>query len=193
MGPKTLSPQAMPKTREEIEASIPQLPKDFAILGIDPSYGCTGLVNCSCFGTEYETVIPRKTLGVGRLLEIESRLVGFLKQYRATVVCVEGYSRNSQNRREEAGELNGVLRLLLYRMQIPTYIIPPLSVKLFMAGKGNAKKEEMVAASSLTPKLIKEGRSKQVIEAISDAYAVTLAGLSILTDPGSPVRFGKII
>ena len=184
---------ATPKSREEIEALIPLLPKDFGIVSIDQSYSCTGLCFVDRLGMVYDTIIPRKTLGVGRLLEIESRLVGFLKLHRASVVVMEGYSRNSQHRREEAGECSGVVKLLLYRMQIPTYVISPLSAKLFMTGKGNAKKEEMVAACSLTPRLIKEGRSRQVQEAIADSYALALSCLSILTDPESAVKFTKVV
>lgn len=183
----------MPKSRVEIEKSIPLLPKDFALTAIDQSYSCSGIVNISRFGTFFDVIIPRKTQGTGRLLEIESRIVGFLKQYRTSIVCLEGYSRNSQHRREESGEICGMIKLLLYRMQIPTYVISPLSAKLFMTGRGNAKKEEMVQASFLTPKLVQEGRSKQVREAVSDATAIGLSGLSILTDPESTVKFTRAI
>ena len=183
----------MPKTRQEIEASIPSLPKGFGLLGIDQSTSCSGLVYVDRMGVVYDTIIPRKTLGIGRLLEIESRLVGFIKEHKVSVVALEGYSRNSKYRREESAECCAVIMLLLYRMQIPTYNIQPTSAKLFLVGKGNASKDEMVAASSLTPLLKEQKRSKQVIEAISDAYGITLSGLSILTDGESPVKFGKVI
>ena len=191
--PKILSPKIVPKSRQEIEDSIPSLPKGFGIIGCDQSYGCTGLVYADRTGVVFETVIPRKTLGIGRLLELESRIVGFLKLHHTSVFCLEGYSRGSENRREEAGEVASCIKLLMYRMQIPTYVIAPTSVKLFMTGKGNAKKDMMVEASFLTPQLLAEKRSKQVREAVSDALGVCLSGLSIITDPTSEVAFTKVV
>jgi Holliday junction resolvasome RuvABC endonuclease subunit len=63
-------------------------------------------------------------------------------------ICMEGYSRNSTHRREEAGELGAIVKLTLaaaYPVLVgyPT-IVPPTVLKQFVSGKGNASKSDML-------------------------------------------------
>jgi Holliday junction resolvasome RuvABC endonuclease subunit len=49
----------------------------------------------------------------------------------------------SVNRSFDLGELGGVVRLVLHDAGIPFVVVPPTSLKLFVAGNGSADKDQM--------------------------------------------------
>jgi Holliday junction resolvasome RuvABC endonuclease subunit len=53
---------------------------------------------------------------------------------RTTVAIIEGYSRGSSQKREEMGELGGIVRLALHERGVRIIDVTPLSVKKFAVG-----------------------------------------------------------
>jgi len=62
---------------------------------------------------------------------------------------MEGYSFASRHSQAHSiGELGGVIRLLLFEMEIPYVVIPPTCRAKFATGKGNASKNEVISSVS---------------------------------------------
>lgn len=118
------------------------------IVGVDPSLTATGIA-CTC-GTSVFTTRKR---GPERLfeiaMEVRSHATGVCTELgnHSGVVVLEGYSYASANQAHQLGELGGVVRVELWRCQIPYVEIPPALLKRFATGKGNAGKDEMLAAA----------------------------------------------
>lgn len=59
-----------------------------------------------------------------------------------SVAYIEGYSFGSQaHSKETAGEIGGLLRVILYTRNIDTVVVVPTTLKKFICGKGNAPKD----------------------------------------------------
>ncbi len=115
------------------------------IIGIDASLTATGW--CVLDGEHVDTGrIRSKLKGVERLLEIEGELLKMLTAFNPALVCIEGYSFGSKGMAVyQIGELGGIIRRLLHVHSIPWIEIAPVSVKKFATGKGNTKKEQVIA------------------------------------------------
>lgn len=126
-------------------------------IGIDQSYsGCAIVSYCPATNIANEHVYdfsPAKA-GVGpqRLAYVHNILrehVMYLHQ-QGTVgqVCFEGYSYGSKFRREELGELGGVMRLALVQIYPPRLLhaVAPTTVKKYVTGSGRADKDKMMLA-----------------------------------------------
>lgn len=101
-------------------------------------------------GTEYE---EKETHQVSRLTAIERWLTPRVHALSGapdplpTFVAIEGYAYAMANQAHQLGEVGGVVRTVLWGHCFPFRIHSPSSVKKFATGKGNATKEEMVAAA----------------------------------------------
>ena len=121
------------------------------ILGIDPSLNSTGFCYVDMEGNVHTGRIKPKALrGVPRLIFIRNcvdQIIknGVLKKNPFTMVSYEGYSMGSQQTRSYSmGELGGVLQVHILENNLQLLIVPPRSLKLFVAGKGSADKSFMV-------------------------------------------------
>lgn len=122
-----------------------------AYVGIDQSYSGFAVTILNASTNEPEVHLGkfppgRHGTGVDRLLVIEHWLQQKLSDWDVDHACLEGYANGSKFGREIAGELGyAVKRSLRYHPQklYPT-IVPPTSLKKFVTGKGNAKKNEML-------------------------------------------------
>lgn len=133
-----------------------------AFLGIDPSFG--GFAVAAYWPDGRPPRIERRAFTaakhgkgvdrlffVGRWLERVLEEIGGAHPARDIVhVAMEGYSRGSANRREEAGELSAVTRLALrrclgYPVYHPTIVAPKQRAK-YATGDGNADKQKVMAA-----------------------------------------------
>ena len=84
--------------------------------------------------------------GVERLASVLDWLDGVLEGVE--IVAVEGYSFGSQGRATVSlGELGGVVRLHLHQRGLPFVEIPPSCRAKLATGKGNAGKDEVLAAA----------------------------------------------
>ncbi len=117
------------------------------IIGIDPSLtvtACCILQSLPHSGPLLERVIPGKLRGMERLDYIQNSIRDILNRYSCDLVCIEGYAYARPNQAHQMGELGGVLRLLLYRENVPYTEIAPPTLKKFATGKGNADKDQVM-------------------------------------------------
>lgn len=122
-------------------------------LGIDPSLTGFAVTALSVAGDEYVSWVYKSPYrGVERLLDIdnwlEQRIWHILRNRAVLDVAVEGGVVQSQSA-FVLGELAGVVKTRLNRMPINSgrypLLVPPMSLKKFVAGKGNGvKKNEML-------------------------------------------------
>ena len=80
-----------------------------------------------------------------RIISIKNRVMKLIKEYNVKVAAIEGYSYGSFKKGvlAQIAESSGLVKSSLREKNIPFYIVPPKSLKVFISGNGNAKKEEM--------------------------------------------------
>ena len=59
-------------------------------------------------------------------------------------VTMEGYAPGAKFGREMAGELGGAVKIACARAGVPVVAVAPTTLKKFVTGRGNAKKNEML-------------------------------------------------
>jgi crossover junction endodeoxyribonuclease RuvC len=98
------------------------------------------------------------------------------------LVVIEGYAFGAKGSAViNLGELGGVIRLALADAGKPYVEVPPACVKLFATGKGNAKKDEVLAAA--IRKLSYTGHDHNEADALFLlAMATHVYGGSVFTD-----------
>jgi len=121
------------------------------IIGIDPSYSCTGicilededLIHAECF----KTTTARNHFE--RCYDIAQYLGALVNEWDIEQVQIEGLNlgvRRSDVTRDLAGLFYTIVIQLSIVQNLPTNIIAPTSVKKYGAHYGWAKKEDMIAA-----------------------------------------------
>lgn len=116
-------------------------------LGIDQSLRSSGLAVVSETQSlvSMYTVTPGKVTGAPRLATIREAVRDLLAAEPAIkFAAMEGYAYDvGAGRVFELGEVGGVIKLTLHDAGIPFVVVPPASLKLFVAGNGSATKEQM--------------------------------------------------
>lgn len=106
------------------------------IIGIDPSLTCTAVAmidGCDSYTT--------KLVGLPRLAFIRDEVLAAAGR-RTRLAVIEGYSRGSSNRREEMGELGGIIRVALHEIGVDILDVAPASLKKFAVGHIPQKKTD---------------------------------------------------
>lgn len=131
------------------------------IVGLDLSLTSTGW---SC-GDERGTVSFPHLKNEERLAAIRDDVKNILSDCFARPDCkipgvvVEGYSFASRNSQSHSiGELGGVVKTMMYELDIPFVIVPPTVRAKFATGKGNASKNEVVSAVSARTGIVWAGK-----------------------------------
>lgn len=118
-------------------------------LGVDQSLRSTGVsvVDEKACVRFRGTIQPGKRAGTVRLAYIRDSLRGILGGQQGLLsAAIEGYSMDSLNRPFDLGEVGGLVRLVLHDAQLPFVVVSPATLKLFVAGRGYATKEQMQQA-----------------------------------------------
>lgn len=112
--------------------------------------------------------MPKLLKGVQRLSFIESVVLNLLEESNASNLIMEGYAMGARGRVFNLGELGGVIKLAAFMKDIPVLIVPPMTLKKWVTGKGNASKDQMLAA--VKSKWYKEVESDDVADAVALYY-----------------------
>lgn len=119
------------------------------IFALDPSLTCSGF-SYEVGGTVYTgTVRTRDLRGPERLDYIVDSVGKTLASIGGvSLVVIEGYAMGvtKGGRSFDIGELGGVLKHHFWGKGLDVLVVPPTVLKVFSAGKGNAKKPEVIAA-----------------------------------------------
>lgn len=117
-------------------------------VGIDPSLTGTGIAVVAPDSKGRAKLVysdriepHEKMRGVQRLMYLRQSVIDRLDKFDAHSACVEGYSFSSKfSRAHSLGEWGGVLRVTLAQdFRLPTFCLPPQSLKKFATGQGNTK------------------------------------------------------
>ena len=116
------------------------------VMGLDLST-VTGLsiVDSDKTVAHAEVVAFKKLTGCERINAIAGRIMNAHDYYKPDFVSIEDYavSRFGGSAIVSIG-IGSVVRFLLWQNEIPYLDVPPTSLKKFVTGKGNAKKENMI-------------------------------------------------
>lgn len=112
------------------------------ILGIDPGTANIGIVIIDNYGVVlYKECWKPPNKGVERLLWVGDELAKLVDKYKIRDAAIEGYSYMSKWRAHDLGEVGGIIRVSLHEMGVRYSVVPPPTLKKFVTGKGNTKKE----------------------------------------------------
>ena len=143
-------------------------------IGLDLSLTSTGFA-CG----EIRSAVAVKTKGPERLVQVTEAILDLATAIDGDKVCIiEGYafaSRNSQA--HSIGELGGVVRVELWKRDIPYVEVPPTVRAKFATGKGNASKGEVLSAVSARTGITWVGKGA---DDICDAFVLEEMGLTYL-------------
>jgi Holliday junction resolvasome RuvABC endonuclease subunit len=117
------------------------------VVGCDPSLTALGLAT-----PEGPRTLTTRLRGPVRLAWLRDEVLTALDLHDdptawTALAAVEGYSYDSGHAAHQLGELGGVLRLAFWERRIPYVVIPPSTLKQYATGRGNAGKEEVLAAA----------------------------------------------
>lgn len=122
-----------------------------SVLGIDPSLNSTGyceLLDDGKLGA-YGT-LKSKEKGLVRLEKLYRYMQLLLSLLKPKLIACEAYSFGSVGQVFQIGEGGGVFRLAFqqagYVEGNNLFFVPPKSLKLYIAGSGNADKDQMIKA-----------------------------------------------
>jgi Holliday junction resolvasome RuvABC endonuclease subunit len=119
-------------------------------LGLDLSLTSTGYSHADNCG-----VISVNSNKAKRLIEISESIGNLIVEFKIDAVSIEGYAFSSRKSQAHSiGELGGVVRVMLHRMDIPYIEIPPTCRAKFATGRGNASKNEVISFVSAKTGLI---------------------------------------
>ncbi|MEU9050200.1 hypothetical protein AB0D37_07305 [Streptomyces sp. NPDC048384] len=126
-------------------------------LGIDQSYSGCAVVTYTpdTGGTDiqrFDFSVKKAGTGPQRLAHVHWTLREYFQAQRLSgtvgAIAFEGYAYGAKFKREELGELGGILRLALVQTWPPHLLhrVAPTSVKKFVTGSGVADKDKMLLA-----------------------------------------------
>ncbi|KMS79073.1 hypothetical protein ACH49_13520 [Streptomyces leeuwenhoekii] len=111
------------------------------IIGLDLSLTSTGIA-----GEGWTDHIRTKRIGDARLAYLEEGIASFIRN--ADMVVMEGpsFGHAHLGGHEDMAGLRVLVRRYCFRHQIPYGVVPPSSLKLYVAGYGKASKGEVRSA-----------------------------------------------
>jgi crossover junction endodeoxyribonuclease RuvC len=115
-----------------------------SVLGLDLSLTSTGMAVIGDGDVKLHRIQSAKLAGHERI----DRLRGCVRTWAQdkTLVVIEGPSFGSPNKQHELGGLWWIITRMLWRAGQPYAVVAPAQLKRYAAGKGNAGKDEVLAA-----------------------------------------------
>jgi len=148
---------------------------DKIFVGIDPSYNSTGLIVLDQTGK----IIEQKNFSTSKNKEIEERIIEFEENIsfvpmiiNLESVFIEGPSFSSTGKYMlQMGALHYFLRIFLFKNKVNYKVIAPGTLKKFITGNGNAKKDLILL------KTYKKWGVEFQINDLADAYGLARMAL----------------
>ena len=160
------------------------------LVGVDPGYGCTGLVVLGPGGTGIDLIIGRAYTSDSKLCREERThrlmLDVITKAYSVTLPCKDRPvllaiednhftgGKSAQNALLQR-ELIGHMAASAWQYGFEVARVAPTTAKKALTGSGKADKLAMVAAATVVPGC-PSGLARARIEAVADALGIALAG-----------------
>lgn len=139
----------MPVNRT-VRTRTAQAPRPLKVMGIDASLSNTGICVRTDEGALFLRLLtPGDLRGSYRLSWLRRKLQALLEQHSPDLVVLEEYAVNRKmgaNNVLGLAEWGGIIRMLVWEMSIDLLLVRPSSMKMVIAGKGNAKKPQVAAA-----------------------------------------------
>jgi len=148
---------------------------DKLYVGIDPSFNSTGLI---ILDSKAE-LVKEMNFSLKEYENIEEKLINFEKTIkfipsivRLKSVYIEGPAYMASGKYIlQMGALHYLLRLFLYRHSIDYTVVAPGTLKKFVTGKGNAKKDLILL------KVYKKWGVEFEVDDLADAYGLARMAL----------------
>jgi crossover junction endodeoxyribonuclease RuvC len=144
------------------------------ILGIDPSTKM-GLVvleyDNKVVKTIHQECYSSKQKDMPRLGDIGARIFDLCDKAKPDLIGLEGYSFGSKFNHEAMYSIGTVIRYFLWQWEYAYTIIPPTTLKKFVTGKGNSKKDLMMLG------VFKNWGFDTTDDNVADAYALAMCVL----------------
>ena len=159
-----------------------------SIAGLDPSLTGTGVVILNAdskIGHTSELIRTKKAEGtygeLFRLREIRDKACDMIDAAGCSLVVMEGLAFMARNTTAlvQLSALNYLIRDRLQNLCIPFVIVAPSTLKKFVTGKGNAKKDSMYLET------YKRFGVSFTDDNLCDAYGLAKVGEAILLDDPS--------
>ena len=112
-----------------------------AVIGLDLSLTSTGV--CDAMGNPH-TIAGAN--GDGRLVNVGLYIEGLCTIDTPNLAVIEDLPRGAMGG-SSTGMVQGIVRFLLRRADVPYTLVPPASLKTYATGKGTASKVEMALAA----------------------------------------------
>jgi Holliday junction resolvasome RuvABC endonuclease subunit len=150
-------------------------PRPLVVIALDLSLTCTGVA-----GVGWTDYIRTKLRGDERLAYLESEIASFIRC--ADLVAMEGpsYGHSGPKFHEDLAGLRVLVRRYCHRHKLPYAVVPPSSLKLYTAGRGNATKGEVRSAIADRYGVHTEGAGRYDM---ADAYGALAAANDWLGQP----------
>jgi len=134
-------------------------------VGIDQSYSGFAITMLNQSG-HYTTVYKPDSRGIQRLADLRTHLISSLIDYNILDIAIEGYAFGSQMA-NMLGELGGMVKLTLHDWGMYPLIVPPTSLKKYVAGKGNG-----VSKSQMLLQVYKNWNVEFTDDNAADSYSL---------------------
>ncbi len=161
-------------------------------VGVDLSLRSTGLYAGdgdpkSAVGLRQVVATPEHLRGQRRLDLIADEVLGFMDGRHAALVLFEAPSFGSGDRAHSKGALHGVIKRELWLRGHWIADVPPATLKVFAAGKGNVKKP------AIAVEVYKRWRFEDDCDDVIDAFACSRLAAAFVFPSGALVHWKRAI
>lgn len=144
------------------------------MLGVDPATH-TGVVRIEGHESIGKCINFPNQKGWERLQSIAIAFNRTLDIWKPDVIVIEHYAYANRFSLVDLVEIGTVIRLCLHARDMEWWECPPTSLKKWVTGKGNAKKEDMAHH------VFERWQYKSPSDDITDAYALAMLGKAVLS------------